>query len=253
MTDDTLRPFFDALVGALRERRPADLSGPFTVAEIYQDLVPYRTHRDLLGFEMNGDYEHALLQLLAGREGYLELESEHALNEIRSELDGKNPDTSLYRDFAAVDVRISSGMVPPAEAPPAERGTAAGEDVDASAADGTGADGSDEDHAGDAARATAFPIDEVDSLAPDAGDAPDTSHAPTTFVEGAEPGTSRPVPATVEKGVCPWCRSDLPAREGLTFCPFCGEDQSRAPCRSCGEALEPDWEFCISCGAQKGR
>lgn len=237
MSQDTLQRFFHELVEALRERNPADLTGPFTVAEIYQDLVPYRTYRDVLGFEMNGDYEHALLRLLAGQEGYLELESEHALEEIRSELDGKNPDTSLYRDFAAVDVRISPGMVPPAGAPAIER------DVEESVAQTVETE---------EARSTVV-VGEVDSLAPDARGEPDTSDSPTTFLEGAEPGTSRPVPADAGEGVCPWCRSELPARNGLVFCPFCGENQSRMPCRSCGEALEPDWEYCISCGAQKAR
>jgi hypothetical protein len=257
MTDDTLQQFFGALVAALRARGAADLSGPFTVAEIYQDLVPYRTYRDILGFEMNGDYEHALLLLLAGREGYLELGSEHALKEIRSELDGKNPDTSLYRDFAAVDVRIAPGMVPPADAvPPEPEPSSTEESVD----DGDDAEAEAAVDDGDDAAAPADPVpapepsvDDLDSLAPDAGGAPDTSDAPSTFIEGAEPGTSRPVPSSGGDGACPWCRSDLPPRDGIVFCPFCGEDQSRAPCRSCGEALEPDWEFCISCGAKKAQ
>lgn len=231
MTDDTLQRFFAALVEALRERSPGDLRGPFTVAEIYQDLVPYRTHRDRLGFEINGDYEHALLRLLAGREGYLRLGSEHALDEIRSELDSKHPDTSLYRDFAGVDVRIEPAMLPPED------------------------EGDDADDGDDASPERAAPLGEMDSLASDAGSGPDTSEEPTTFVEGAEPGTSSPVPEgnAPDRAVCHWCRSDLPGREGLVYCPFCGEDQSREPCRSCGEALEPEWEFCISCGVRKGQ
>ena len=238
MTEDTLDRFFHALVEALRDRKPADLSAPFTVAEIYQDLVPYRTHRDVLGFEMNGDYEHALLRLLAGQEGYLQMESEHALREIQAELDGKNPDTSLYRDFAAVDVRIVPGMVPPAE--PTDDASSA-EEADVEDAEiSSGAD-------------TAPAPEELDALAADAAPAPDTSEGSTTFVEGAEPGTSRPAPGGAGDGACPWCRSELPDREGLAFCPFCGENQELSPCRSCGAALEADWEFCISCGAQKAR
>ncbi len=236
MTQDTLKRFFESLVEALRERGPQDLTAPFTVAEIYQDLVPYRTHRDVLGFEMNGDYEHALLQLLAGREGYLELESEHALEEIRTELDGKNPDTSLYRDFAAVDVRISPGMVPPAPTsapPPAE---VAGEE-----------------NAPEPSAAEALAVRGVESLAPDPGAAPDTSASPTTFIEGASPGTSRPVVTPSADGICRSCHSRLPDRDDLRYCPFCGEDLSRTPCGSCGELLEPDWDYCIVCGAPKGQ
>jgi len=117
MTDTPLQRFHTALVEALRERSPADLARPFTVAEIYQDLVPYRTHRDRLGVEMNGDYEHLLLRLLAGEEGYLHLESEAALREIREELDALDPNTGLYREFAAVDVRLAPERIPEAAGP----------------------------------------------------------------------------------------------------------------------------------------
>jgi len=231
VTDDTLQRFFHALVDALRERSPSDLSGPFTVAEIYQDLVPYRTHRDRLGVEMNGDYEHALLRLLAGHGDYLRIESEHALKEIRTELEGLNPNTSVYRDFAAVDVRIDSDALP-------DEGDLVTEP--------------DED----------FVMETVASLADDAGAVPDTSEAETAFVDGAAPGTSEPVPGEADRdgagagpgsaasGSCGWCGAELPERDGVVFCPFCGENQALAPCGSCGEALEADWEFCISCGVR---
>ncbi|HKK94165.1 MAG TPA: zinc ribbon domain-containing protein [Longimicrobiales bacterium] len=264
MTDDTLQRFFHALVDALRERSPADVSGPFTVAEIYQDLVPYRTHRDRLGVEINGDYEHALLRLLAGQGDYLLLESEHALKEIRAELEGLNPNTSLYRDFAAVDVRIEPDAVPDdgyVEAAATSGEHDAGDDAEQDPVP-------DADAAGDSSSADDFEMTDVDSLADDAGVAPDTSEAETAFVEGAAPGTSEPVageahdaaeaPVTTGPaasgvpagGSCGWCGADLPDREGLVFCPFCGENQTRVPCGSCGEALEADWEFCISCGVR---
>ena len=92
-----LRRLHHALVQALRERDPAGLGRPFTVAEIYQDLVPYRTHRDVVGVEMNGDYEHLILQLLAGAEGLVSLESEHARREMERELARSNPNTALFR------------------------------------------------------------------------------------------------------------------------------------------------------------
>ena len=120
MTDTILTRFHEALVGALRERDPDQLSRPFTVAEVYQDLVPYGAYRDILGVEMNGDYEHALLRLLAGEGDFVELESEHALREIQEELESVNPNTGLYREFAAVDVRLNPSKIPPADEVPAE-------------------------------------------------------------------------------------------------------------------------------------
>ena len=83
---DVIGRFHQALVGEIRERRPEYLHGPFTVAEIYQNLVPYGTHRDLIGVEMNGDYEDALTRMLAGEGGYLILESEDALRLLQHEL-----------------------------------------------------------------------------------------------------------------------------------------------------------------------
>ena len=71
MSDDVLERFHRALIEEIQTRRPEYLTSPFTVAEIYQNLVPYRTHRDRIGIEMNGDYEDALIRLLAGEGGYL--------------------------------------------------------------------------------------------------------------------------------------------------------------------------------------
>jgi len=249
MTEDTLQRFYEALIEALRERGPSDLERPFTVAEIYQDLVPYRTHRDRLGVEMNGDYEHALLRLLAGEGGYLRLESEHALRDIRGELEEKSPNTTVYRDYAAVDVRIDPFVLRSGE----------GEGEAETAEFEVETEGPEED--AEEAAAEAVEPEMLDSLAPDAGAAPDTSDAETAFFSGAAPATSMPARASGEAaaaattkggedGHCAWCRSELPKRDTINYCPFCGQDQSLTPCRSCGEALEAGWQFCIVCGAQ---
>jgi len=105
--NDLLRRFHRALVREIQASNPEHLSAPFSVAEIYQNLVPYRTHRDEIGVEMNADYEHALLRLLAGENDFLTIESRTARQEIREELESPNPNTGLYRDFAAADVRLN--------------------------------------------------------------------------------------------------------------------------------------------------
>ena len=113
MTSDEkemLRRFHRALVREL-QATAEDLEAPFTVAEIYQNLVPYRTHRDELMVEMNGDYEHALLRLLAGEGDYLTIESRTARQELQDELASPNPNTGLFRDFAAADVRLNPHVV----------------------------------------------------------------------------------------------------------------------------------------------
>ena len=68
---DVLERFIETLVQEIMVNRPAYLTSPFTVAEIYQGLVPYRSHRALIGVEMNADYEEALLQMLSGEGVFL--------------------------------------------------------------------------------------------------------------------------------------------------------------------------------------
>jgi hypothetical protein len=108
---ELLERFHRTLIEEIQTQRPEYLTGPFTVAEIYQNLVPYGSHRDRIGVHINGDYEDALLRLLAGEGGYLVLESEPALRELRAELKTPNPNTGLYREFAAVDVRLNRTML----------------------------------------------------------------------------------------------------------------------------------------------
>lgn len=215
VADDVLHSFHKVLVEEIRTKRPDYLTGPFTVAEIYQDLVPYPTHRDRIGVDMNGDYEDALIRLLAGEGGYLTLESEHALRELRSELQSKNPNTGVYREYAAVDVRLNP-----------ERVNGAGsERVSVQEADGTPA--AKGKTAGASARGSA-----------------DTAAAPGASNDDA-------LSDTASGDTCRWCRAPLPARDNLNFCPYCGADVHAVPCSGCGEELEPEWRFCISCGTER--
>jgi hypothetical protein len=212
-TNDILTRFHRTLVEEIRKRRPEYLHEPFTVAEIYQNLVPYGTHRDRLGIEMNGDYEDALLRILAGEGGYLILESEPALRVLREELESSNPNTGVYREYAAVDVRLDPERI-------------------AFAAVSTGAGPLPATEETDDAIA-------VEDLAPEMEGA--------AAGAGASPGA---VPEREAPDSCRWCRAELPSRANLRFCPFCGTDIRVVPCPECGEELEPDWRFCIQCGAE---
>lgn len=111
MADQLLERFHRALIEEIQTQRPEYLTQPFTVAEIYQNLVPYGSHRDRIGVEMNGDYEDALVRLLAGEGGYLILDSEPALKNLRAALDAPNPNSGVYREFAAVDVRLNQAYL----------------------------------------------------------------------------------------------------------------------------------------------
>ena len=210
---DVLERFHKALVEEIRVRRPEYLQRPFTVAEIYQNLVPYGTHRDLIGVEMNGDYEDALIRMLAGEGGYLIMESEDALRLLRQELHESNPNVSAYREFAAVDVRLNPKLLPKGDPGPSWVAISQ----------------SDEE-----------PSEEP--LVSDEPVAPSPSAAPAV----AKADDSPPVP----HDACLWCREELPKKPNLHFCPWCGTDIRMIPCAACGEEIEPEWRFCIACGTE---
>jgi hypothetical protein len=224
-SNHVLERFHRALIEEIQTHRPEYLTGPFTVAEIYQNLVPYGSHRDRIGVEMNGDYEDALLRLLAGEGGYLILESDPALRDLKAELDTPNPNTGLYREYAAVDVRLNQAYL----------------DLSASAVRES-TDLMDELNARD-------PVSMAD-LAPSEA-AEDLAIVPS----GVDVFQGKPKRVKAEAqhpDSCQWCRAELPVRENLNFCPFCGTDLKLVPCGACGEELEMHWRFCIACGAEVG-
>lgn len=215
-TASILARFHGTLVEEIVHRHPEYLNAPFTVAEIYQNLVPYRTHRDRIGIEMNGDYEYALLRLLAGEGDYLVIESEPALRALREEVKASSPNTGIYREFAAVDVRLNPARLSPG---------------------GPTVGGPPEP-----------PRAEEESA--------DTTHAAPGEAQAADgPGVGAPVAPEAPQGAtppstCHWCRADLPTRARLNYCPFCGMDVHVRPCPGCGEELESGWRFCIACGVE---
>ena len=266
--NDVLERFHRTLVEEIRAHRPSYLEGPFTVAEIYQNLVPYSTHRDRIGVEMNGDYEDALLRLLAGEGDYLALDSEHALRQLREELDRPHPNTGVYREFAAVDVRLNpdhldlQGWDEASDEPTGEEGDGAEAPEDATseglgdlggarrAADASGRDegpagfwsaaGAASRHEGGDEAPLAAPRPDDDPTGGDGGGHEDEDHGETKASEG-ESG---------EVDACRWCRAELPDHPHLNFCPFCGTDIRLIPCAQCGEEVEPGWRFCVSCGTE---
>ncbi|HSR41534.1 MAG TPA: zinc ribbon domain-containing protein [Longimicrobiales bacterium] len=215
-TGQTAERMMRVLVDEIRQRRPELLEKPFTVAEIYQDLVPYRTHRDRIGVEMNGDYEDALLRLLAGEGEYLEVQSEAARRELRKELESVNPDTGLYREFAAVEVRLDPDRI---------------EDLDELPSLEVASDPGPERDAGRRrAIAPGAAADRTGWSLAEAGEGPEG--------EGGEPGS------------CRWCQEPLPDRDDLRFCPFCGAGVNVVPCPDCGAELDEEWRFCVACGTE---
>ncbi len=264
---ELLSRFHSVLVGEIQRSRPTDVDRSFTVAEIYQDLVPYRTHRNVLGVAMNGDYEDVLLRLLGGEGEYLILESDPARRKIRKELESSNPNTALFREFASADVRLNpaalNDVVPTVTVQDGAKGQGAAGAGDGPTAESHGEKGGDTPD-----------VVPVTHLAPDAttegealADQPETPMDDETTArvwaiepaaqEGGTPAAAPPGPppptdstpaAALDR--CRWCSEDLPLRNGLNYCPHCGGDARLSPCSACGEALEPSWRYCVTCGTE---
>ena len=104
---DELDRLFGRLVRALAERGPEKVREPFQVAELYQELVPYRQNRSALRFDTQQDYEMAMLRLLAGERGYARVEPAEAQEALVTEAQAASPETGLFREFAAARVYLS--------------------------------------------------------------------------------------------------------------------------------------------------
>ncbi len=107
---DDLDRLVRRLVQNVRNSHPQYLSQPVEVSELYQTLIPYRHNRAELEIETNQDYEAALCQLLSGERGYTT--GDPALqNAMRKELASPNPNTAIFRDYAAARVTLTAEAV----------------------------------------------------------------------------------------------------------------------------------------------
>jgi hypothetical protein len=93
-------------------RYPENRSGSLTVSDIYYDLVPFQTCRAELGVDSILEYERALLCLLAGHGGLLEMETLAERQALERKIDYRYPDPGLLRAYLNSGVRISP---PPAK------------------------------------------------------------------------------------------------------------------------------------------
>ena len=210
---------FDALVSEIHKRWPEYLHSRFTVAEIYQNLIPWRTHRDTMGIANSGEYEQALLRLLAGEGDYLTLESKAARDEIQAELECRSPNTGIYRDFAAVGVRLNQSRLPLPN------------------------DG--------AARQATVKPDAIGRHGFVAGEREPDTNGGAAF-DLAAPGGAQAAPGS-EVCACAGCTRELPGIEGVQFCPFCGQNVRVVACLACGMKVEADWTYCVGCGTRAER
>ncbi|HWG52977.1 MAG TPA: zinc ribbon domain-containing protein [Gemmatimonadaceae bacterium] len=241
---DDIDRMFRRLVQNVRNGFPEYLSHPFEVSELYQTLIPYRHNRRELGIETNQDYEIALCQLLAGEGGYLV--ADPALTEtMRRELATSNPNTAIFREFAASRVSFApnaqrrfdemggalSSATPMPDAP-----------VRRSSPSGTRAADSPPPSSRESHRASRH------------GNAPVAAAAAVTDAGGGMSASQKmpaPLPGAVD-GACRYCGGGLPPGRQAQFCPHCGQNLTVQRCPACGAELDLNWKFCISCGRGVG-
>ena len=100
---DTVERMFRVLVRTIRTKHPAYLAEAFTLADLQQQILPYRHFRRDLGLESNQEYELALMQLVGGAKQYLKAD-ERVRDEFSRELASSDPKPARIRDFG--DARL---------------------------------------------------------------------------------------------------------------------------------------------------
>ena len=249
---DALDRTFRHLLQTIQARYPAYLTQPFEVAEVYQNILPYRHHRRELGLETNQDYEMVLLQLLSGARDYLVVNDEMR-QRLSQELASPNPDAGAFREFSTAQIALSpaavrrfqNGAVPDPEPALAAAGAAVGGDAPTRAASARSSSSST------AAPRNSAPATTTPMLA--AQPAPRRAAASTVTTApraAAVPVASRPTQTIVPQAgeQCRYCNGALPAGRKITFCPHCGQNLTVVNCLACGTELELGWKFCTTCG-----
>ena len=210
---DELDRLFGLLVVALaRETRVAV---PFPAAEVYERLVPYRSNRSRLNVATHQDYEMAVLRLLAGERGYVQLEPESVRDAMQREIATINPDAAYFRSFPDAQVMVNGRA--------AERALKA-----------------------DRVYAPPSDADEEDLLDTTGENPIPAPGSPVRF------RVARP-PDPLSENQCEYCGGVLPLNRDARFCPHCGQPrEGDLKCPACGSAVDVGWAYCLSCGKPTG-
>jgi Double zinc ribbon len=245
---DALDRTFRHLLQTIQARYPAYLTQPFEVAELYQNILPYRHHRRELGLETNQDYELVLLQLLSGARDYFVVNDEMRARLAR-ELASPNPDPGAFREFSTSPIALSPAAVRRFQSGAPETEPALVGAARSSAMDIT------QPVAAPRASSTATVPSPI-TAQPAARRAPGSNAGSSSVSTGpraaSASGSARAVQTIVPQSgeQCRYCSGALPAGRRITFCPHCGQNLTVINCMACGTELELGWKFCTTCGRQ---
>lgn len=225
--------------------RPEYLKIPFTVRELYEQLVPYRHNRRELAIETNDDYETAVARLLSGERNYVQ--SDPAMQEaLRRELDSPTGDPGAFKDYGDTTITlapVSEGIQTPvpgiAQAAHASPGPAHAPTLptDANDAATTSAPAAPQEDRSDervSERVTAA----YDAISP----------SMSTVPQAAVPSILSSLGQIDVPTGCRFCGGTLPEGREANFCPHCGENLRTRRCPACGTEMDAAWKFCVSCG-----
>jgi hypothetical protein len=228
---DDLDRLFRQLIRNLAELDAARVHGPVQIAELYEQLVPYRTHRTSLGLDTHEDYEIVLLRLLAGERGYALVEPADVRDALAREAAAVNPDAGFFKQFSAANVTFDPGHVR----------VALGADVAAVPDAGESEVPPEPD--------IQPPLEEVpDDLAPT--DISETEASGDGMPFALEDEAAPSVSPRTGSAPCSFCGGELPVGRAVIFCPHCGQNVGVVHCPACGTELDFGWRYCITCGHQ---
>lgn len=225
---DDLDRLHRRLVHNVRATRPEYLKIPFSVRELYEQLVPYRHNRRELAIETNDDYETAVARLLSGERGYV-LADPVMQESLQRELASPTGDPGVFKDYADASVTLTaaadSALTPVPETAGAGMNTPASIDERSPRREATSA--------GQSAVAA------FDAMSP-ATVTPSAAPPVTTLLESL---SSVDVPTG-----CRFCGGTLPEGRDTNYCPHCGENLRTRRCPACGSEMDTSWKFCVTCG-----
>jgi double zinc ribbon protein len=234
---DDLDRLHRRLVHNIRATRPEYLKIPFTVRELYEQIVPYRHNRRELAIETNDDYETAVARLLSGERGYVT--ADPLMQEsLRRELASPTGDPGVFKDYA--DATLTLTEAAQGALTPAAGTAAAGMSTPESVAEHSEASQQTRDRM---------------------HDEPTSGHSALAAFDAMSPATSAPAAATtpvpslleslssidVPTG-CRFCGGTLPEGRETNYCPHCGENLRTRRCPACGSEMDSSWRFCVTCG-----
>lgn len=236
---DEVERLFRRLVLNVAQLDPSRLDAPIPIADIHQNLVPYRTHRAVLAIDTNQDYEMTVLRFLAGEGGFAWVEPDEVRALFEREAHAVNPETGIFRRFPSATVRLN---------PDRARGMLGGPDAVHREMEPSGPT---EPPARKVEEQE--PAFEIAAPVPPAArkDEEEQPELPFSLEEGMDEGpetTGRDI--TSPGAQCSYCGGGLPVGRTVIFCPHCGQNVGVMHCPVCGTDLDVGWRFCLTCGRE---